>query len=321
MSEIGKLYKLRILLVLVDDENNLTVLQELNKIAIMNDFTLLLTWSNLECARYLETFKSYENKSSTSIQAKDEVYGNLSGGGYSSINTKAAKVLTSHFRAINKTDIMTLFDSFHTLGNIVHATEEELIVCPGIGEKKAKRLYSTFHEPFTKAIPTYYTKATGTVSASSSSNTIHKRQGASVAASSDGSSTVVSAEFGSIAQLIPPLQPQPLLSVKNNPSISMPSGPIAIIEAKMTNSDGSVDVIDLSECCNQAKVKVQRTARKLQSSSTEEGAILKQFEPELVDLVDLENELLKHAVPDLSAEQSSHDSDERDAKRKKQSNS
>ena len=36
----------------------------------MNDMTLLLAWSNLEAARYLETLKAYENKSPDSIRGR-----------------------------------------------------------------------------------------------------------------------------------------------------------------------------------------------------------------------------------------------------------
>ena len=60
MDDVGKMFKLRVLLVLVDDEHNLQSLLELNKLAFSNGYTLILAWSNLECARYLETLKFYE---------------------------------------------------------------------------------------------------------------------------------------------------------------------------------------------------------------------------------------------------------------------
>lgn len=125
------------MLVYVDNENNLSVIQDLNKIAFTNGFTILLAWSNLECARYLETLKSYEGKSSTSIQEK--------------VETEFLPKLTSilvQIRPINKTDVSTLLDAFGNFSSICAASEKNLILCPGIGDKKVKRLYSILHEPF-----------------------------------------------------------------------------------------------------------------------------------------------------------------------------
>ena len=47
---------------LVNDENNLSVLQELNRIAFVHEYTLIQAWSSIECARHIETFKAYEAK-------------------------------------------------------------------------------------------------------------------------------------------------------------------------------------------------------------------------------------------------------------------
>ena len=53
MSEIGKqLYRVRVLIVHVDDENNNNkALHELNRYCFLHDFTLILGWSDIECAR------------------------------------------------------------------------------------------------------------------------------------------------------------------------------------------------------------------------------------------------------------------------------
>lgn len=122
---------------LVDDESNLATLQELNKISFSCDFTLILAWSNAECARYLETFKAYEGKSAASIQEKVET----------EFLPKLTSVLTN-IRSVNKTDVITLMDVFGSFGTVCRATEQELVHCPGIGEKKVKRLFHTLHEPF-----------------------------------------------------------------------------------------------------------------------------------------------------------------------------
>jgi DNA repair protein Rad10 len=71
ITELGRTFRLRILLVYVDDLNSTKALFDLNKICFMSDVTLVLAWSNEECARYLETFKNYEDKPSTSIQVSN----------------------------------------------------------------------------------------------------------------------------------------------------------------------------------------------------------------------------------------------------------
>lgn len=121
----------------VDDESNLTTLQELNKIAFACDFTLILAWSNAECARYLETFKAYEGKSAAAIQEKVET----------EFLPKLTSVLTN-VRSVNKTDVVTLMDVFGSFGGICRAGEQELVLCPGIGDKKVKRLHRALNEPF-----------------------------------------------------------------------------------------------------------------------------------------------------------------------------
>jgi len=139
IREIGRNYKVRILLVLVDTEDNVQLLLTINKVCFNTNFTLILAWSIEECARYLETLKIYESKSSSSIQEKVET----------EFLPKLTKVLTS-VRSINKTDVATLLDTFGTLSNIINADEQHLMLCPGLGEKKVKRLFQAFHEPFIK---------------------------------------------------------------------------------------------------------------------------------------------------------------------------
>lgn len=39
-----------------------------------------------------------------------------------------------------------------SLSNVMDASMEDLARCPGIGERKVKRLYDTFHEPFKRVI-------------------------------------------------------------------------------------------------------------------------------------------------------------------------
>lgn len=116
----------------MDVEDSVKPLQEINKVCFSNQvksslafqlntlrhlstpalllfscvmqFTLLLSWSNLEAGRYLETLKAYESKPSASIQERveDDFLPQL---------TKALKNIPS----VNKTDVLTMLQGFQNL--------------------------------------------------------------------------------------------------------------------------------------------------------------------------------------------------------------
>ncbi|GMF38913.1 unnamed protein product [Phytophthora fragariaefolia] len=132
-------YKIKLVLCFVDVDDNEVALREINRVALLSDFTLVLAWSWLEAARYLETFKAYENKSATIIKEKVEA----------EFLPKANDVLTS-IRSVNKTDVVTLLTTFGTVKGLMNASMEELSLCPGVGAKKVRQLLETFQEPFTK---------------------------------------------------------------------------------------------------------------------------------------------------------------------------
>ena len=137
IRELGKNFRLRTLLVFIDDDNNSKVLADLNKLCFAREVTMLLCWSYDECARYLEALKLYENKPATSIQEKVET----------EFIPQISKVLTTG-HTINKTDVMTLLDVFHNFTGVCSATKQQMIQCPGMGDKKVKRIYQALHEPF-----------------------------------------------------------------------------------------------------------------------------------------------------------------------------
>ncbi|KAK3014559.1 hypothetical protein RJ639_010173 [Escallonia herrerae] len=137
IRELQKNYKLRVVLCHVDVEDVVKPLLEVTKTALLHDCTLLCGWSLEECARYLETTKVYENKPADIIQGQmDTEY-------LSRLNHALTTV-----RRVNKTDVVTLGSTFGSLSHIMDASMEDLARCPGIGERKVKRLYDTFHEPF-----------------------------------------------------------------------------------------------------------------------------------------------------------------------------
>lgn len=142
IRELQKNFKLRVVLCHVDVEDVVKPLLEVTKTAMLHDWTLLCGWSLEECGRYLETIKVYENKPADIIQGQMDT-------DYLSRLTHA---LTS-VRHVNKTDVVTLGSTFGSLSHIMDASMEDLARCPGIGERKVKRLYDTFHEPFKRVIP------------------------------------------------------------------------------------------------------------------------------------------------------------------------
>ncbi|KAI3704312.1 hypothetical protein L1987_74529 [Smallanthus sonchifolius] len=142
IRELGKNFKLRVVLCHVDVEDVVKPLLEVTRTALLHECTLLCGWSLEECGRYLETIKVYENKPAGLIQGQMDT----------DYLSRLSHALTS-VRHVNKTDVVTLGSTFGSLSHIMDASMEDLARCPGIGERKVKRLYDTFHEPFKRSIP------------------------------------------------------------------------------------------------------------------------------------------------------------------------
>ncbi|GKV08958.1 hypothetical protein SLEP1_g20527 [Rubroshorea leprosula] len=141
IRELQKNFKLRVVLCHVDVEDVVKPLLEVTKTALLHDCTLFCGWSLEECARYLETIKVYENKPADLIQ------GHMDTDYLSRLNHALTTI-----RHVNKTDVVTLGSTFGSLSSIMDASMEDLARCPGIGERKVKRLYDTFHEPFKRIV-------------------------------------------------------------------------------------------------------------------------------------------------------------------------
>ncbi|CAL9219670.1 unnamed protein product [Arabidopsis halleri] len=144
IRELQKNFKLSVVLCHVDVEDTVKPLLEVTKTALLHDCTLLCAWSMTECARYLETIKVYENKPADLIQ------GQMDTDYLSRLNHSLTSI-----RHVNKSDVVTLGSTFGSLSHIIDASMEDLARCPGIGERKVKRLYDTFHEPFKRATSSY----------------------------------------------------------------------------------------------------------------------------------------------------------------------
>ncbi|CAO3612488.1 unnamed protein product [Mucor fragilis] len=137
LNDVKNLYVNRILLVYVDVDSFHDALREINRIAILSDFTLILAWSPEEAGRYLETYKAFENKAPDLIREKvdDEYF------------AKMTDCLTQ-IRSVNKTDVLTLLSTFGSLKQVADAKTDALAMCPGFGEQKVRRLQQTWKQPF-----------------------------------------------------------------------------------------------------------------------------------------------------------------------------
>ncbi|GJJ68983.1 DNA excision repair protein ERCC-1 [Entomortierella parvispora] len=137
LAALGKSFVLRIILILVDVDTHQQAIRELTRVSLVNDFTIVCAWSSEEAARYIETFKAYENKAPDAIKERVE----------NDYLSKLTDCLTQ-VQSINKTDVVTLSSTFGSFKNIMNATTEELGLLPGFGERKVKRLQDAFDQPF-----------------------------------------------------------------------------------------------------------------------------------------------------------------------------
>ena len=130
-------YNLRVMLTMVDIQNHEESLRELSKTSLINNLTLILCWSAAEAGRYLELYKSFEHAKPDSIRAQ-------TGTGYAE---KLVEFITVP-RSINKTDAVGLVSAFGSLRAAVNASEEEIGMVQGWGEKKVKRWCGSVREGF-----------------------------------------------------------------------------------------------------------------------------------------------------------------------------
>ena len=139
IAELKSDFTLRVLLCHVDIEDNASALLFLNDLCVKNNMTLILSWSDEEAARYIETLKAFDGTDTSAIEKRD----------HTTQMEQVAHALAS-VRSVNKTDAGQLLNQFGCWKNIVSASVDELSVCPGLGPKKVRRLYEAFRKPFSK---------------------------------------------------------------------------------------------------------------------------------------------------------------------------
>lgn len=132
-------YRLRILLVLVDVPSGPEkTLLELTRVSLSLDFTIVLAWSNEEAARYLETFKLYENRSAESIRERPST----------NPVDRAIGLLSGAIPKVNKTDAAELIAAFGCVRECLNVRREDLELMAGFGEAKIDAYLKAIHEPF-----------------------------------------------------------------------------------------------------------------------------------------------------------------------------
>ncbi|KAJ1304954.1 hypothetical protein OPQ81_006086 [Rhizoctonia solani] len=136
-EKLGRNYDIRILLILCDVTEHQYSIKELTKACLLNGITVVVAWSVEEAGQYLATYKLYEFKSHQLIRERVDA-------DYQSVLRAALTTV----RGVNKTDVMTLKTNFGSFSNIVHATTEDLQLCPGFGPTKVRRLREAFNKPF-----------------------------------------------------------------------------------------------------------------------------------------------------------------------------
>ncbi|KAF8473780.1 restriction endonuclease type II-like protein [Gautieria morchelliformis] len=191
IEKLGHRYNLRILLIVCDISEHQDPIRELTKTCLINNITIIVSWTNEEAALYLSTFKQYEHKPPDIIKERVDK-------DYASIFRSA---LTS-IKGINKTDVQTLRSNCGSFAGISRASEQTLLDLPGFAQTKVRRLRDTFHKPFHNSTATSFSSSTFKKSASS---------------------TLVSSSHGSMEDKIP--EEQEDASVASNSTRPRPSPP------------------------------------------------------------------------------------------------
>jgi len=138
LQGVGNAFTLRVLLLLVDQDDSERPLLELTQLTFAYGWTLVCCWSVEEVARYLETLRAYEKKTAQAIAERVDDTDHAA---------KLHEALTE-VRSINKTDVRHLAAAFGSFAAIAQASRDELAQTVGMGERKVRRLHHVMNQPF-----------------------------------------------------------------------------------------------------------------------------------------------------------------------------
>lgn len=151
----------QIVLAVVNVDEPRHILRELNMYCYNAGWTLILAYSVEEAAEYLESFKLTERKVGEIVseaakkvtKPPPKTVVDLAVDKDKKAMCDAAVNLLASIRSISRTDAQRLIGTFGSLRNIAEASVDQLSLCPGLGEQKAKRLYDTLRDPFVVNAP------------------------------------------------------------------------------------------------------------------------------------------------------------------------
>ena len=139
----------RVLLLYMDIDDTEKILHEINLLCVQHNMTLILGWSEMEMARYIETFKVLQHRDASSLQKnKDASHMSLVDQMIDVLLSTSSNHSHTKSTKLNKTDAASLITQFQTMQQILQATTDELSLIVGLGPIKVQRLYDTFHQPF-----------------------------------------------------------------------------------------------------------------------------------------------------------------------------
>ena len=138
---------LRVLLVYVDVEDFHDAIRELNKLCLTSEMTLLLGWSNEECATHLLNLKHVQGEASQAIIRGKRVSDDEIIGQHGKFLERLVECV-SGVRGVSSRDAQKLMAQYKTFKNIVSLEGSQLQQVEGLGESKVNRLLNAFNKPF-----------------------------------------------------------------------------------------------------------------------------------------------------------------------------
>ncbi|NXH64514.1 ERCC1 protein, partial [Rhabdornis inornatus] len=120
LRALGRSFGLQVLLLQVDVRDPHQALKDLAKVCLLTDCTLLLAWSAEEAGRYLETFKSYEQKPPDLLKERVE-------------QDFLSRVSVPKCPQVSPDPPQV---SPGSLAAVAGASREDLSLCPGVGPQK-----------------------------------------------------------------------------------------------------------------------------------------------------------------------------------------
>lgn len=137
IQKLGRSFDLRVLLVMNDVHDSQTDIRDLSRMALINDLTIVMAWTNEEAANYIEMYKLFEKKPPDAIRGRPRVE-----------YAQQIEMLLTSVDKVNKTDVVTLTSHLGSLDSIVRTPADTLACLTGFGPAKVRNLREAFHQPF-----------------------------------------------------------------------------------------------------------------------------------------------------------------------------